>query len=437
MSDESPVTVEEALAILKRDVNVWNELRVAHPTWKPNLYYPIEGEVNIANAEEPESFLDNLSGISLRGADLMGVDFSQAWLPKANFIECDLRGANFAQAWLIQAQFCTADLRNVNFEGASLFRTNFANADLCDAYMGNVLAPDSNFSNANLKAADIGCACLFHSNFCSANLSGADLRGTHLSDNRGKAVDFTNSILKRVAFSDPTEDTFHHLACVKGLETAVFDEPQFLETYLTRVFDHVHKSRDYHLGTYPDFYHTILENISYLRDLFTTEEPPAMLVQVVHSINVELLSRLVRNPRQLNELGSRQFEELIAELLSSFGWDVHLTPQTKDGGYDIFAISKDMAGVRTSWIIECKKFAQDHKVGVEIARGLYAVKLDLRVANAMLATTSSFTAGVRAFKSSRYDFELRDYEGILEWINTYRPHPKGKLYIQNNRVNIR
>ena len=71
-----------------------------------------------------------------------------------------------------------------------------------------------------------------------------------MSDKHGKAADFTNAILKRVAFSGPTEDAFHHLACVKGLETAVFDEPQFLETYLTKVFDHIHKSRDYHRGPF-------------------------------------------------------------------------------------------------------------------------------------------------------------------------------------------
>ena len=36
------------------------------------------------------------------------------------------------------------------------------------------------------------------------------------------------------------------------------------------------------------------------------------------------------------------------------------------------------------------------------------------------------------YKASRYDLELRDYEGILEWINEYRPNPDGKLYIKDN-----
>lgn len=29
-------------------------------------------------------------------------------------------------------------------------------------------------------------------------------------------------------------------------------------------------------------------------------------------------------------------------------------------------------------------------------------------------------------KASRYDFHLKDYEGVLEWINEYKPNPNGR-----------
>jgi restriction system protein len=51
--------------------------------------------------------------------------------------------------------------------------------------------------------------------------------------------------------------------------------------------------------------------------------------------------------------------ELIAELLASYGWTVDLTKQTRDGGYDIFALRKDALGVQSSWLIECKR---DHSL---------------------------------------------------------------------------
>jgi len=135
------------------------------------------------------------------------------------------------------------------------------------------------------------------------------------------------------------------------------------------------------------------------------------------------------------QIRPRQFEELIAEILASYKWEVQLTPAIKDGGYDIFAISKDISsGVKTSWIIECKKYAPENKVGVDIVRALYGVKSDLKIANALLATTSYFTKGVKEFKESRYDIELKDYHDIIEWINQYRPNPNGRLYIKDKKL---
>lgn len=127
-------------------------------------------------------------------------------------------------------------------------------------------------------------------------------------------------------------------------------------------------------------------------------------------------------------LNSRVFEQLVAELLASFGWEVDLTARSYDGGYDIFAVRTDASGVASSWLIECKRWRPERRIGVDIARALYGVKTDRRVGMAMLATTTHFTQGVHEFKASRYDLELRDFEGILDWINKYRPHPTGRLH---------
>jgi HJR/Mrr/RecB family endonuclease len=168
--------------------------------------------------------------------------------------------------------------------------------------------------------------------------------------------------------------------------------------------------------------------------LYDTDEPPSPLVEVIHLVSDELIRYLQKRPADIYSISPRQFEELVAELLASFGCEVQLTASTKDGGYDIFAVSKDISGMKTSWIIECKKYAADRKVGIEIARALYSVKTDLKVANAVLATTTHFTKGVKNFKASRYDFELRDYQGILEWINCYRPNPGGHLYLKDRQL---
>ncbi len=135
------------------------------------------------------------------------------------------------------------------------------------------------------------------------------------------------------------------------------------------------------------------------------------------AVNDELIRYLQRNPHKMYELKPRQFEELICEILHNFGWEVELTQATRDGGYDIFGMSKDISGVKSSWLIECKKYAPERKVGIEYVRSLCGVKNDFKAANMMIATTSFFTSGVKKEKNSRYDLELKDYNGIVEWLN--------------------
>ena len=51
----------------------------------------------------------------------------------------------------------------------------------------------------------------------------------------------------------------------------------------------------------------------------------------------------------------------------------------------------------------------------------------------MLTPRRSMEA-VAEFAASKYNFELRDYKGILDWINTYKPHPDGKLHIKDRKL---
>lgn len=76
------------------------------------------------------------------------------------------------------------------------------------------------------------------------------------------------------------------------------------------------------------------------------------------------------------------------------------------------------------------------KVTPESKNSLYAARVLARppAGMMMLATTSHFSKGVHAFKASRYDVQLRDYEGFLEWINEYKPHSDGRLYIEDHRL---
>jgi hypothetical protein len=124
-------------------------------------------------------------------------------------------------------------------------------------------------------------------------------------------------------------------------------------------------------------------------------------------------------PERLRALDPQLFEAVVAELLAGFGWEVSVTAMTRDGGYDILGVSTDASGLKTSWIVECKRYGLDNKVGVQIARQIVGVKSHIGVPNAVLATTSSFTADAHELSSARHDLSLVDFATLSQWLERY------------------
>ncbi|MBU1319359.1 MAG: TIR domain-containing protein [candidate division Zixibacteria bacterium] len=140
----------------------------------------------------------------------------------------------------------------------------------------------------------------------------------------------------------------------------------------------------------------------------------------------ELILKLKYNPRAVLELQPREFEEVVAELLAGMGWEVNLTPPSRDGGYDILAVSSDQTRLQTSWIVECKKYREDRPVGVEVTRGLLGVKAHIGVPNAIIVSTSGFTGGAIELSQARHDLHLVGADELSDWIDHYAVSPKGE-----------
>lgn len=114
------------------------------------------------------------------------------------------------------------------------------------------------------------------------------------------------------------------------------------------------------------------------------------LPKIITAFNNELISLLARKPSYLHALSPRAFEELIAEIFSRQGFEVHLTKQTRDGGKDIIALYNTL-GIQTKYIIECKRY-REKPVGIELVQRLAGVRHALSANKAILATTSRFTS---------------------------------------------
>lgn len=139
----------------------------------------------------------------------------------------------------------------------------------------------------------------------------------------------------------------------------------------------------------------------------------------VEAISDKLLAALASDPQLMHKLAPRKFEELVARMFTDYGFHAQLTPATRDGGYDIIATLHNPV---TSFIalVECKKYAPDNRVGVEIVRGLYGVT-EMKGANqGLVVTSSSFTRGALEEKARiGSKIELKDYAALTSWLHKY------------------
>jgi len=123
----------------------------------------------------------------------------------------------------------------------------------------------------------------------------------------------------------------------------------------------------------------------------------------------------------LLELHWRKFEELVAELLNRDGFDVELTPPSRDRGVDIYARRSERLGP-VLYLVECKRFSPQRPIGPDLVRGLYGVVERERATRGILATTSFFTAGARleADGDLAYRLSLKDATEMSNWIRASR-----------------
>ncbi|MEC8964976.1 MAG: restriction endonuclease [Pseudomonadota bacterium] len=157
----------------------------------------------------------------------------------------------------------------------------------------------------------------------------------------------------------------------------------------------------------------------YVREIYSVRD-----LFDLHESITELISALKADAQLICEITPRQFEEIVAEVFKSKGYEVDLTKRTRDGGKDIIAIHTDSLGISNKYFIECKCYSENNKINVDVVRTLYGVKNTKDGPNkAILVTTSTFTNDARKFveneASSSWDLSLVDRERLLQWLNEY------------------
>lgn len=133
----------------------------------------------------------------------------------------------------------------------------------------------------------------------------------------------------------------------------------------------------------------------------------------------ELISKVSGHPEILFQIAPTEFEELIAYIFSKHGFEVQLTQKTRDGGRDIIAIKSEL-DIRSKFIIECKRYAKNRPIGVELVRALYGVQVQEGANKSILATTSYFSTDALKFANAvhttQWAMDLKGYSDIINWV---------------------
>lgn len=158
--------------------------------------------------------------------------------------------------------------------------------------------------------------------------------------------------------------------------------------------------------------------------LYTPPKPSLIIPKLIIPTQSYFISLIKDKPDLLFNITPRQFEELIAELFHSFGFEVELTKATRDGGRDIIAVNETL-DIKTKYLIECKRYSPNNKVSVSIVQRLYGVKMSEAANKGILVTTSSYTRDAREFASKHvWDLDLKAYDDIIGWVRKYK-YPYG------------
>ncbi|MGG7468310.1 restriction endonuclease [Chryseobacterium arthrosphaerae] len=134
----------------------------------------------------------------------------------------------------------------------------------------------------------------------------------------------------------------------------------------------------------------------------------------------QIIFEIYLNNEQLYKLHPREFEKLIAELLYNKGFEVELTKQTRDNGYDILAMKYIDGFSPIKYLVECKKYAENHKVGVEIVRGFKEVLSTEQANKGLIVTTSYFSKdAIKKQQETPLLLEYKDKNEVINWVNEY------------------
>lgn len=123
------------------------------------------------------------------------------------------------------------------------------------------------------------------------------------------------------------------------------------------------------------------------------------------------------------KLTATEFEELVSDLFSSWGFRTNITPKTGDGGVDIEA-NYDGEIFKGTYLIQCKLWKNN--VGEPQIRDLYGAVQSRAALKGILVTSSDFSSQAKKFAENK-NIDLINGETLRKLLNN--THTDIKKYI--------
>jgi hypothetical protein len=149
------------------------------------------------------------SVISLRSANLNGVDLREAYLNDVDLRGAYLMGANLNKASLHGADLAAASMSGTELRGADLGKADLEWVKLDKAKLTGAYLREANLRQAGLSETDLAGADLIHANLCEAYLRDADLSDADLGDANLKGAHLNNANLRNAGvFEGQLQETW-------------------------------------------------------------------------------------------------------------------------------------------------------------------------------------------------------------------------------------
>jgi restriction system protein len=102
---------------------------------------------------------------------------------------------------------------------------------------------------------------------------------------------------------------------------------------------------------------------------------------------------VARDPGALRTIEWRDLERMVAEIFLELGFDVELTPPSKDGGKDVIVRGR-VRGNNVTYFIEAKHWVSGHRVGLATVSEFVRVVASKDIAGGLILSTSGYTGDV-------------------------------------------